>query len=58
MPETEDLVINTGSILALMAGIDDLSLLNNLYKRVLVSFEVSQEIEAGALLDSGYQSPL
>ena len=47
MPETEELVINTGPILALIAGIGDLSLLELLYKRVLVSFEVCQEIEAG-----------
>jgi len=47
MPETEELVINTGPLLALIAGIGDLSLLELLYKRVLVSFEVCQEIEAG-----------
>jgi len=47
MPETEELVINTGPLLALIAGIGDLSLLKSLYKRVLVSFEVCQEIEAG-----------
>ena len=45
MPETEELVINTGPLLALIAGIGDLSLLESLYKRVLVSFEVCQEIE-------------
>ena len=47
MPETEKVVINTGPLLALIAGIGDLSLLELLYKRVLVSFEVCQEIEAG-----------
>ncbi len=47
MPETEELVINTGPLLALIAGIGDLSLLELLYKRVLVTFEVCQEIEAG-----------
>jgi len=47
MPETEKLVINTGPLLALIAGIGDLSLLEPLYKRVLVPFEVCQEIEAG-----------
>jgi predicted nucleic acid-binding protein len=46
MPETEKLVINTGPLLALIAGIGDLSLLELLYKRVLVPFEVCQEIEA------------
>ena len=47
MPETEELVINTGPLLALIASVGDLSLLELLYKRVLVSFEVGQEIEAG-----------
>jgi predicted nucleic acid-binding protein len=47
MPETEELVINTGPLLALIAGIGDLSFLSGLYKRILVSFEVSEEIEAG-----------
>ena len=47
MPETEELIINTGPLLALIAGIGDLSLLELLYKRVLVPFEVCQEIEAG-----------
>lgn len=47
MPETKELVINTGPLLALIAGIGDLSLLGQLYKRVLVPFEVCQEIEAG-----------
>jgi len=47
MPEAEELVINTGPLLALIAGVGDLSLLELLYKRVLVPFEVCQEIEAG-----------
>ena len=47
MPETKKLVINTGPLLALIAGVGDLSLLKLLYKRVLVPFEVCQEIEAG-----------
>ena len=47
MHKTEELVINTGPILALVAGIGDLSFLDLLYKRVLVSLEVSKEIEAG-----------
>ncbi|MDA3938081.1 MAG: DUF3368 domain-containing protein [Spirochaetia bacterium] len=53
MHETEELVINTGPILTLIAGIGDLSLLNVLYKRVLVSFEVSEEIEAGGAAGFG-----
>lgn len=47
MPKTEELVINTGPLLVLIAGVGDLSLLERLYKRVPVSFEVCQEIEAG-----------
>ena len=47
MPETGELVVNTGPLLALIAGVGDLSLLEALYKRVLVPFEVCQEIEAG-----------
>ncbi len=47
MPETKELVINTGPLLALIAGIGDLSLLEKLYKRVLVPAEVCQEIEVG-----------
>jgi len=47
MPEPKELVINTGPLLAIIAGFGDLSLLMRLYKRVLVPFEVCQEIEAG-----------
>jgi predicted nucleic acid-binding protein len=47
MPETETIVINTGPILALIAGYGDLSLLERLYRHVLVPFEVCQEIIAG-----------
>ena len=43
MPETKELVINTGPLLGLIAGIGDLSLLEQIYKRVLVPFEVCQE---------------
>ena len=47
MPETESIVINTGPLLALTAGYGDLSLLEKIYKRVLVPYEVCREIEAG-----------
>jgi len=47
MPETESIVINTGPLLALIAGYGDLSFLKKIYKRVLVPFEVRLEIEAG-----------
>jgi len=47
MPETEEIVINTGPLLAIIAGIGDLTFLEQLYKRILVPFEVCREIEAG-----------
>jgi len=53
MPKTEKIVINTGPLLALIAGVGSLSLLNMLYKRVLVPFEVCQEIEAGGVAGFG-----
>ena len=56
MPETEKLVINTGPLLALIASVGDLSLLELLYKRVLVPFEVCQEIEGGGASGFGVNS--
>ena len=53
MPETDALVINTGPLLALIAGIGNLSVLEMLYKRVFVPLEVCQEIEAGGSLNFG-----
>ncbi|WP_289018882.1 DUF3368 domain-containing protein [Desulfobacter postgatei] len=47
MPEVETIVINTGPLLALTAAYGDLSFLEKIYKRVLVPFEVCQEIKAG-----------
>jgi predicted nucleic acid-binding protein len=47
MPENKSLVINTGPLLALIAGYGDLSLLEKLYQHVLEPFEVCQEIESG-----------
>ncbi len=47
MPETKEIVINTGPLLALISALGDLSFLESLYKRVLVPFEVCQEIECG-----------
>lgn len=41
------MVINTGPLLALIAGYGELSLLEKLYQRVLVPFEVCREIESG-----------
>lgn len=46
MPETEEIVINTGPLLALVAATSDLTLLR-MYRRVWVPFEVCQEVLAG-----------
>ncbi len=46
MPETEEIVINTGPILALVAATGDLTVLR-MHRRVWVLFEVCQEILAG-----------
>jgi predicted nucleic acid-binding protein len=43
MPEkTKTLVINTGPIIALVAALGNLSILKELYKKVIVPYEVSQ----------------
>ncbi len=47
MPEPKDLVINTGPIIALVSAVGELSILNYMYRRVVVPFEVCQEIHAG-----------
>lgn len=47
MPKAEELVVNTGPLLALIAGIGNLSLLEKLYKCILVPYEVCREIDAG-----------
>jgi predicted nucleic acid-binding protein len=52
MPETQDLVINTGPILAIIAGLGDLRVLQ-MYRRVLVPFEVCSEIAAGGPVQFG-----
>lgn len=44
MPESKDIVINTGPLLAIIAALGDLSILNNLYRQVLVPFEVKKEL--------------
>jgi predicted nucleic acid-binding protein len=38
MPKTKSIVINTGPLLALIAGYGDLSFLKKIYQRVLVPF--------------------
>lgn len=47
MPKTNKIIINTGPILALVAGLGYLNVLNSLYKRVIVPYEVCEEIMAG-----------
>jgi len=49
MPKTERIVINTGSTIALVAALGDLTILQSLYKQVLVPYEVCQEILVGGL---------
>lgn len=45
MSKTPDLVVNTGPILALIAGTGGLGLLRQLYGRVIIPHEVATEIE-------------
>ncbi len=47
MPDTKEIVINTGPIIALVAGFGDLNILQRMYQRVLVPYEVHQEIQVG-----------
>ncbi len=44
MPEAEEIVINTGPLLALLAGLGSLNILNFLYRRVVVPYEVCKEV--------------
>lgn len=46
MPDTEEIVINTSPMVALVAALGDLELLQ-MYRRVLVPFEVRQELMVG-----------
>jgi predicted nucleic acid-binding protein len=47
MPSTNQIVINTSPLIALVAAVGDLKILESLYKDVLVPFEVYQEILIG-----------
>jgi predicted nucleic acid-binding protein len=47
MPNTENIVINTGPIIALVAAIGELKVLSSLYRKVFVPFEVTAELHAG-----------
>ena len=44
MPERNEIVINTGPIIAIVAATGNLKVLKLLYKRVYVPYEVTQEI--------------
>lgn len=55
MPSTEQLVINTGPLLAIIAGTGDLEILRSLYKQVTVPYEVCQEVLTGGATDFGVQ---
>lgn len=47
MPKTDRIVINTSPLIALVAALGDLTLLQSLYTQVLIPFEVCQEIKSG-----------
>ena len=44
MPDSKDIVINTGPLLAIIAAQGSLSILHDLYRQVFVPFEVKKEI--------------
>jgi len=56
MPKTEEIVINTSPLTALMAATGDLTILRDLYKNVFVPFEVCEEIRAGGAEGFGIES--
>ena len=47
MPNSDEIVINTSPAIALVAAWGDLTLLETLYSRVLVPYEVCQELLSG-----------
>jgi predicted nucleic acid-binding protein len=53
MHRPNEIVINTGPILALIAGTGSLDVLKTLYSRVLVPYEVSMEILEGGDVNYG-----
>ena len=46
MPRPQEIVINTGPIIALVAALDGLAILKSLYRKVHVPYEVGLEIMA------------
>ena len=55
MPEQDQIVINTGPIIALIAALGDLSILKSLYGRIIVPKEVGVEVLAGGGAGFGVQ---
>ena len=53
MRKTNEIIVNTGPLLALIVGLGELSLMGKLYNRVLVPFEVCKEIESGGKTNFG-----
>lgn len=53
MPDDTTLVINTGPLLALIAALEDLTLLDELYERVVVPLAVAREVLAGGHVGFG-----
>ncbi len=47
MPKTDKIVINTSPLIALVAALGELKILQDLYSEVFVPFEVCQEVEKG-----------
>lgn len=55
MPDRKEMVINTGPLIALVAATGDLAILRGLYSRIVVPFEVGEEILVGG--QSGFAVP-
>ena len=55
MPDPKEIVINTGPLIALVAATGDLAILRGLYSRIVVPFEVGEEILVGG--QSGFAVP-
>jgi len=53
MPNSKRIVINTGPLLALIAGMENLDILDSLYEQVVVPFEVCEEILSGGSASFG-----
>ena len=53
MPKTDKIVINTSPLIALIAALNDLKILQFLYQEVFVPWEVCQEILTGGTTNFG-----